>query len=84
MLLVLLVNYLVITFNYKEGTKTITFAEIEEAFGSDLSSLTAPSESFENTAFSRLFSFASLLADAQPPHRFWGIVKVMRLPNFCP
>lgn len=31
-----------ITFNYKEGTKTITFAEIEEAFGSDLSSLTAP------------------------------------------
>ena len=30
------------TFNYKEGTKTITFAEIEEAFGSDLSSLTAP------------------------------------------
>ena len=37
-------NYLVITFNYKEGTKTITFAEIEEAFGSDLSSLTAPTE----------------------------------------
>ena len=36
-------DYLVITFNYKEGTKTITFAEIEEAFGSDLSSLTAPS-----------------------------------------
>ena len=33
---------LVITFNYKEGTKTITFAEIEETFGSDLSSLTAP------------------------------------------
>ena len=30
-------DYLVITFNYKEGTKTITFAEIEEAFGSDLS-----------------------------------------------
>ena len=35
-------DYLVITFNYKEGTKTITFTEIEEAFGSDLSSLTAP------------------------------------------
>jgi len=34
--------YPVVTFNYKEGTKTITFAEIEEAFGSDLSSLTAP------------------------------------------
>ena len=30
---------LVITFNYKEGTKTITFAEIEEVFGSDLSLL---------------------------------------------
>ena len=38
-------DYLVITFNYKEGTKTITFAEIEEAFGSDLSSLTAPKNS---------------------------------------
>ena len=38
-------DYLVITFNYKEGTKTITFAEIEEAFGSDLSSLTAPEKS---------------------------------------
>ena len=38
-------DYLVITFNYKEGTKTITFAEIEEAFGSDLSSLTAPVKS---------------------------------------
>ena len=35
-------DYLVITFNYKEGTKTITFAEIEEAFGSDLSLFTAP------------------------------------------
>ena len=28
-------DYLVITFNYKEGTKRVTFAEIEEAFGSD-------------------------------------------------
>ena len=37
-------DYLVITFNYKEGTKTITFAEIEKAFGSDLSSLTAPNK----------------------------------------
>ena len=37
-------DYLVITINYKEGTKTITFAEIEEAFGSDLSSLTAPTK----------------------------------------
>ena len=35
-------DYLVITFNYKEGTKRITFAEIEKAFGSDLPSLTAP------------------------------------------
>ena len=39
-------DYLVITFNYKEGTKTITFAEIEEAFGSDLSSLTAPNKQY--------------------------------------
>jgi len=37
-------DYLVITFNYKEGTKTITFAEIEEVFGSDLSLFTAPNQ----------------------------------------
>jgi hypothetical protein len=46
-------DYLVITFNYKEGTKTITFAEIEEAFGSDLSSLTAPEKP---TSFNRNLS----------------------------
>ena len=33
---------LVITFNYKERTETITFADIEDVFGSDLSLLTAP------------------------------------------
>ena len=44
-------DYLVITFNYKEGTKWVTFAEIEEAFGSDLSSLTAPSTEKRLKAF---------------------------------
>ena len=46
-------DYLVITFNYKEGTKRVTFAEIEEAFGSDLSSLTAPEKptSFDLSVF---------------------------------
>ena len=38
---------MVITFNYKEGTKTITFAELQEAIsnknGSDLDCLAAPS-----------------------------------------
>ena len=37
---------MVITFNYKEGTKTITFAELQEAVsnknGSDLDCLVAP------------------------------------------
>jgi len=37
---------MVITFNYKEGTKTITFAELQEAIsnknGSDLDCLAAP------------------------------------------
>ena len=40
-------NKMVITFNYKEGTKTITFAELQEAIsdknGSDLDCLVAPS-----------------------------------------
>ncbi|MEE1116511.1 MAG: hypothetical protein UH851_06645, partial [Clostridia bacterium] len=50
-------DYLVITFNYKEGTKTITFAEIEEAFGSDLSSLTAPKQ--KRMASAILFCFST-------------------------
>lgn len=37
---------MVITFNYKEGTKTITFAELQDAIsnknGSDLDCLAAP------------------------------------------
>ena len=53
---------MVITFNYKEGTKTITFAELQEAIsdknGSDLDCLAAPYRVFlrhvkgcENTRF---------------------------------
>lgn len=37
---------MVITFNYKDGSKTITLEEIENsAFGSDLTSLAAPAKS---------------------------------------
>ena len=47
---------MVITFNYKEGTKTITFAELQEAIsnknGSDLDCLAAPSK---KDAIRRLF-----------------------------
>ena len=48
---------MVITFNYKEGTKTITFAELQEAIsnknGSDLDCLAAPKsiESFDFRCF---------------------------------
>jgi hypothetical protein len=55
-------DYLVITFNYKEGTKTITFAEIEEAFGSDLSSLTAPKKN--RLGLPKRFFLALRTADA--------------------
>ena len=45
---------MVITFNYKEGTKTITFAELQEAIsnknGSDLDCLVAPCRSKESFA----------------------------------
>ena len=45
---------LVFTYNFKDGTETITLEEIEAAFGSDLNQ-SAPSEtSFERT---RLFVF---------------------------
>lgn len=46
---------IVITFNYKEGTKTITFAEIDEVFGSDLSLLSAPKKQEIPTGVSCFF-----------------------------
>ena len=68
---------MVITFNYKEGTKTITFAELQEAIsiknGSDLDCLAAPLQSVlmgaEHPIRNTLFFYAcpvhtSLLADA--------------------
>ena len=45
---------MVIIFNYKEGTKTITFAEIDEVFGSDLSLLSVPKK---KTALVAVFLF---------------------------
>ena len=51
---------MVITFNYKEGTKTITFAELQEAIsnnnGSDLDCIAAPSVSKETDFFFLLVS----------------------------
>ena len=47
---------MVIAFNYKEGTKTITFAELQEAIsnknGSDLDCLVAPRASIYACPFS--------------------------------
>ncbi len=63
-------DYLVITFNYKEGAKTITFAEIEEVFGSDLSSLTAPNKNKtnldDNSKFVLLYKKLALVNDMHP------------------
>ena len=56
---------MVITFNYKEGTKTITFAELQEAIsnknGSDLDCLAAPSSKApESHGFRGFFIFAKI------------------------
>lgn len=52
---------MVITFNYKEGTKTITFAELQEAIsnknGSDLDCLAAPKGTSPDWAHSFFISF---------------------------
>ena len=46
------------TFNYKDGTKTINFTELEKSgLGSDITALAAPPKSLENTEFSRLLAF---------------------------
>ncbi|MCR4876337.1 MAG: hypothetical protein K5922_04125, partial [Clostridiales bacterium] len=47
---------LVFTYNFHDGTETITLKEIEAAFGSDLSQV-APPQTLENTTFSRVFHF---------------------------
>lgn len=52
---------MVITFNYKDGAKTITFEEIENVInGSDLTYFAAPEKS---TAKAVLFSTKSVLTD---------------------
>ena len=46
-----------LVFNFKDGTKTITFAELEESgLGSDINALAAPSNGLEIN-FPGLFSF---------------------------
>ena len=62
---------MVITFNYKEGTKTITFAELQEAIsnknGSDLDCLAAPRRSKLYIACSDLFYKSERAHAAAPP-----------------
>ena len=52
---------MVITFNYKEGTKAITFAELQEAIsnknGSDLDCLAAPGNNAESLCFQGFSAF---------------------------
>ena len=52
---------MVITFNYKEGTKTIALAELPEAIsnknGSDLDCIAAPRMILKSLWLSRIFSF---------------------------
>ena len=59
-------EYLIITFNYKEGTKRVTFAEIEEAFGSDLSSLTAPTKKQAPCVPAFWFCVGKLVGEHEP------------------
>lgn len=42
---------LVFTYNYKNGTQTVSLADVSAAFGSDLKSCTPPNESYPNTVF---------------------------------
>ena len=48
---------LVFTYNFKDGTETITLAEIQAAFGSDLTQVAPPRENLGNLVFPRFFSF---------------------------
>ena len=59
---------MVITFNYKDGTDTVTFDDLKTALdkekaGSDLDCSTAPPKNPENITFSRVFSLPECLFD---------------------
>lgn len=42
---------LVLTYNYRDGTETLTLQEIEAAFGSDLTQFSPPNRYWTNTYF---------------------------------
>ena len=46
---------LAFTYNFHDGTETITLKEIEAAFGSDLSQVAPPPKSLEITGFQGFF-----------------------------
>ena len=48
---------LAFTYNFKDGTETITLAEIQAAFSSDLTQVAPPRENLGNLVFPRFFSF---------------------------
>ena len=69
---------LVFTYNFKDGTETITLAEIQAAFGSDLTQVAPPSWSanFDDTAsnavssrLSGLFQLGNFAKQQKQPHR---------------
>ena len=72
---------MVITFNYKEGTKTITFAELQEAIsnknGSDLDCLAAPKGTSPDWARSFFISFFHVAKQRLPAlaHLLQGAVQ---------
>lgn len=61
---------MVITFNYKEGTKTITFAELQEAIsnknGSDLDCLAAPKKRRHTSVCLLFFGVSLFFAELRP------------------
>ena len=59
------------TFNYKDGSKTITFAELEKSgLGSDISALAAPVESLDTQFAYGAFFFTGVWALALEMHLF--------------
>ena len=69
---------LVFTYNFKDGTETITLAEIQAAFGSDLTQV-APPQTLRTDMVRRVFCYIT----AHPSLLFLDKVRLCSYYNYC-
>ena len=69
---------LVFTYNFKDGTETITLAEIQAAFGSDLAKV-APPQTLRTDMVRRFFCYIA----THPSLLFLDKIRLCSYYNYC-